>query len=100
MIAWPDTTHLPADAFELPRQPTPAVLQVLRLLPTELHDVGRVLERAGFSVPRHPRDSFASALFFLLPYAIAYGDEWWPRAEAQLALMDPVSGPSKDRSDP
>lgn len=91
MTGWPDTARLPDEAFVLPRQPTPAVLQVLRLAPPEVMEVARVLERAGVSVPRHPRDSYAHVLFFLLPFAIAFEDDWWSRAEAHLQLIDPGS---------
>ena len=93
MSAWPDTTHLPAAAFELPRAPTPSLMAVLRLTDRELFEVGRLLERGGFSVPRHPRDTVAHAILFLLPYANAYGDDWWTRAQAQLLLMDPQGSP-------
>lgn len=88
-MPWPDTTHLPADAFELPREPTPALVGLLRQLPTVTREVSRILQRAGFSVPREPADEHAHALFFLLPYAIAFGDDWWVRAREQLELMDP-----------
>ena len=89
MSAWPDTTHLPAEAFTLPRRPTSSMMAVMRQTQEDLLMVGRTLERGGFSVPTHPRDRYAHAVLFLLPYAIAFGDDWWDRAREQLELMNP-----------
>jgi len=86
---WPDTTHLPLHAFQLPPgEPSSSVLQVLRVPPDVINMTARILERAGFSVPRHPRDSYARALWFLLPYALAYADDWWERALEQLKTLE------------
>lgn len=89
MSPWPDTAHLPDPAFVLPREPTPAVITVLGLSGWELQTVARVLQRAGVSAPRHPADVQAHALAFLLPYAIAYGDDWWVQAQSVLAALMP-----------
>lgn len=83
---------LPDDAYVLPRELTPAVQQVLRLMPWETRDVARVLEKAGRSVPRKCEDEQAHAMFFLLPYAIAFGDDWWIHAHAALVAMNPKEG--------
>ncbi len=88
MIAWPDNTHLPDQAFVLPREPTPAVIQVLRLMPWQTIPISRVLQRAGFSVPTRTEDEQAHVMFFLLPYAIAFGDDWWVQAHAQLSIIN------------
>jgi hypothetical protein len=83
---------LPDEAFVLPRVMTPAIAAVLGMSTWDTIQIARVLHKAGHAVVRRPEDERTHALFFALPYAIAFGDDWSRHVNEALRSIDREAG--------
>ncbi|HEX7852294.1 MAG TPA: hypothetical protein VF503_01200 [Sphingobium sp.] len=65
----------------------PALAEVLGMPPHELYPIWMALREVGIDVPRRYEGEVASALHFLIPFAIAFPDDWRGAAANELVAL-------------
>jgi hypothetical protein len=73
-----------AEVIVWPEELTPALQEVLGTPNFQLAPVWRELRRLGQDIPQHYEEEMAAALFFLIPFAIKHGADWWKMAVLEI----------------
>ena len=72
---------------DYPKDLTPALKDVLGLPNYKLHPIWMSLREVGVVINKRYEDEQAAALHFLIPIALAHGDDWQPHAADRLLKL-------------
>lgn len=76
----------------LPAVTTPAITEVLSMMPWETQPIATALRAAGHDIPLQCEAEQAATMFWLLHLAIVFGNGWRAQAAHEIKRMAEASG--------
>lgn len=78
--------------MQLPEVPTPAITEVLSMMPWETQPIAVALRAAGHDIPKKCEAEQAAAMFWALRFAVEHGEGWRRAAMAEILRLAETAG--------